>query len=103
VTWGDCAFEQKQITVREDPETGLKNRPPGEIRIVPMIPEMCRLLEQMKSKRPREGSAKFVMRVHECQKAMDRAAKRVGMARVTHHDLKHLFASQIKWPLADTF
>ena len=34
------------------------------------------------------------MRVRECQKAMDRAAKIVGMPRVTHHDLRHLFATR---------
>src|SRR5437870_10532633 len=34
------------------------------------------------------------MRVHECQKSMDRAAKVVGMPRITHHDLRHLFATR---------
>jgi integrase len=34
------------------------------------------------------------MKVHECQKAMNRAAKEVGMARITHHDLRHLFATR---------
>jgi integrase len=34
------------------------------------------------------------MLVHECQKAMDRAAGKVGMARITHHDLRHLFATR---------
>ncbi len=33
------------------------------------------------------------MKVHECQKSMDRAAKIVGMERITHHDLRHLFAT----------
>jgi integrase len=35
-----------------------------------------------------------VLRVRECQKAMDRAAKVVGMKRITHHDLRHLFATR---------
>ena len=34
------------------------------------------------------------MKVRECQKAMDRAAKVVGMPRITHHDLRHLFATR---------
>jgi integrase len=34
------------------------------------------------------------MKVRECQKAMDRAAKVVGMTRITHHDLRHLFATR---------
>ena len=34
------------------------------------------------------------MRVRECQGAMNRAAKAVGMERITHHDLRHLFATR---------
>ena len=34
------------------------------------------------------------MKVKECQKAMDRAARLVGMPRITHHDLRHLFATR---------
>ena len=34
------------------------------------------------------------MRVRECQRAMDRAASVVGIARITHHDLRHLFATR---------
>jgi integrase len=34
------------------------------------------------------------MRVRECQKAIDRAAEAIGMARITHHDLRHLFATR---------
>jgi integrase len=29
-----------------------------------------------------------------CQKAMNRAAKVIGMRRITHHDLRHLFATR---------
>ncbi len=32
-------------------------------------------------------------RIRECQKAMDRAARKVGMARITHQDLRHFFAT----------
>src|SRR5205085_8785104 len=34
-----------------------------------------------------------VFRVRESQKAMNRAAKLAGMERITHHDLRHLFAT----------
>jgi integrase len=34
------------------------------------------------------------MEVNECQKAMDRAARQTGMARITHHDLRRLFATR---------
>jgi integrase len=91
VTWGDCDFEKKEIIVRGDAATGTKN---WSIRRVPMIPEMLKLLQRLRDERKAEPAGEPVMRVRECQKAMDRAAKVVGMARITHHDLRHLFATR---------
>ena len=34
------------------------------------------------------------MLVRECQKAMDRAALKTDISRITHHDLRHLFATR---------
>jgi integrase len=93
VTWADCDLDRKQIIVRGHPETGLKNRKPGEIRVVPMIPEMQKLLDRLRAECPDAKPTDPVMQVRECQKAMDRAAKVVGMRRITHHDLRHLFAT----------
>ena len=94
VTLADCDLDRGQITVRGHPETGLKNRRPGEVRFVPMIPEMRALLERLRKARPEMRPTESLMRVRECQKAMDRAAKRIGMTRITHHDLRHLFATR---------
>jgi integrase len=91
ITWADCDFARGKIIVRGDPVTGTKNR---EIREVPMIPGMRRLLERLRAERGEEAPETTVMRVRECQKAMDRAAKRAGMPRITHHDLRHLFATR---------
>ena len=33
------------------------------------------------------------MRVFECQNSMTNAAAKIGMKRITHHDLRHLFAT----------
>ena len=90
ITWADCDFEKKEIIVRGDPETGTKN---WTIRCVPMIPDMLELLQRIRAEHPEELASNSVMRVRECQKAMDRAAKVVKMARITHHDLRHLFAT----------
>ena len=90
ITWADCDFEKGEIVVRGDPETGTKN---WSIRRVPMIPDMRQLLERLKTDRPTVQPADSVMLVRECQKSMDRAAKVVGMERITHHDLRHLFAT----------
>jgi integrase len=90
ITWGDCDFEKKEIIVRGDPDTGTKN---WSVRRVPMIPAMLELLQRLRAERPDERPSDSVMRVRVCQKAMDRAAKVVGMTRITHHDLRHLFAT----------
>src|SRR5205085_6488801 len=66
-----------------------------EIRRVPMIPDMRRLLERLRDKcGGRQFSKSPVMRVHECQGAISSACKKLGIARFTHHDLRHLFATR---------
>lgn len=94
VKGSDCDFERGLIHLRGHPETGLKNRRPSETRTVPMIPEMRELLGRLQQERGEEWADQYIMKVRECQKAMDRAAKEVEMARITHHDLRHLFATR---------
>jgi len=53
-----------------------------------------RLFQRMRSERSRESLEAKVFRVRECQKSLDRACKKVGTDRVTHHDLRHLFATR---------
>ena len=91
ITWADCDFAKGKIIVRGDPETGTKN---GEFREVPMIPDMRQMLEAMRARRADEPDTQRVVRVRECQKAMDSGAKKIGMKRITHHDLRHLFATR---------
>lgn len=87
-----CDFEKGEITVLGDPVTGTKN---WEIRRVPMISDMRRLLERLRKER---GEAKFagspVMLIHQCQGAIDTACKKLSIPRFTHHDLRHLFATR---------
>jgi len=88
----DCDFGKREITVLGDPATGTKN---WEIRRVPMIPDMQRLLERIQSEHPKkEFLTDPVMRVHECQGAINSACKSLGITRFTHHDLRHLFATR---------
>jgi integrase len=58
-----------------------------------MIPDCRRLLERLRSKRPDEKPSALVMRVRECQGAINRACKALEIVRFTHHDLRHLFAT----------
>lgn len=90
IAWQDLNFITGEIKVLGDPEEGTKN---GEIRIVPMIPSARALFTRMRAKRPDEAGDAPVFQVRECQKSMDRAAKAVGMKRITHHDLRHFFAT----------
>jgi integrase len=68
ICWRNCDFEKSEITVLGDPATGTKN---WEIRRVPMIPDMRRLLERLQKDR---GEVQFlnntVMLVRECQGAI---------------------------------
>jgi integrase len=92
VTFADCDFKSDRIRVYGDPETRTKN---GEFRTVPMIPEMKELLARIKERREDVGPGDCVLKVNECQKAMDNAQARVeGMPRMTHHDLRHFFATK---------
>ena len=77
--------------VRGDPETATKN---WEVRRVPMIPEARALFERMRAEQRDQPLEAKVFRVRECQKALDRACKKVGTGRITHHDLRHLFATR---------
>ncbi len=63
-------------------------------RRIPMIPDMRRLLERLRAERPDEKLDSPVMRVRECQGAINRACKALGISRFTHHDLRHLFATR---------
>jgi integrase len=90
ITWADCDLEKSEIVVRGDPVTGTKN---WSIRRVPMIPDMKELLQCVRQSRADEPITSPVMKVRECQKAIDSACKKLGIARITHHDLRHLFAT----------
>jgi integrase len=89
--WRDVDFDAGEIVVRGDATTGTKN---WELRRVPLIPDARTLFQQMRSERPGEPLDAKVFRVGECQKALDRACKKVGAVRITHHDLRHLFATR---------
>jgi integrase len=87
----DCDFTSGRITIKGDPDTGTKN---WEVRHIPMIPDMRRLLASIRTNKEEAAWLKNpVVGVRECQKAIDSACKKLGIARFTHHDLRHLFAT----------
>jgi hypothetical protein len=88
----DCSFLKNEIVIRGDPITGTKN---WEIRRVPMIPEMKKLLERLKADR---GEHEFqnnpVLRIRKFNRSLSNACKKLGLHHLTHHDLRHLFATR---------
>jgi integrase len=91
ITWRDVDFDAGEIIVRGDPETATKN---WELRRVPLIPDARTLFERMRAECPGEPLDAKVFQVGECQKALNRACQKVGADRITHHDLRHLFATR---------
>ena len=67
----------------------------GDPRRVPMISELRTLLKTIKASRPFDKPDSPVLAVNEAQKSIDSAARRVGISRLTHHDLRHLFATTL--------
>jgi integrase len=88
----DCSFLKNEITIRGDLITRTKN---WEIRRVPMIPEMRKLLERLKAE---SGEQEFldnpVLKVRKFNRSLKNACKKLGLYHLTHHDLRHLFATR---------
>lgn len=90
IEWRDVDFRAGEVVIRGHAETGTKN---WTVLRVPMIPAAHQLFERMRSERPDEPLTAKVFRVREAQKAIDSACKKIGITRITHHDLRHLFAT----------
>ena len=61
-------------------------------RNIPIIPDMRALLKRLANQR--HSPEDPVCSVGECEKSMTRACRLLGIARITHHDLRHLFATR---------
>jgi integrase len=109
VTWADCDFERGEIRIHNAKRSRTSNHSP--FRYVPMIPAMRALLERLRCQNPHEKKDRVCV-VGECEKALTAACgikegkrlKRIvrgkeielgiGIERITHHDLRHLFATR---------
>jgi integrase len=86
--WRDVDFERGVIRIHGDPITGTKS---GESRTVPMNPALRDLLQRLHTKSAHLDDT--VSTVGEAQKCMELAAEGIGMVRITHHDLRHYYAT----------
>jgi hypothetical protein len=90
VTGKDVSFTRRQLHVWGNPTTATKT---GKTRYLPLIPELEQMLRELRAEGHTEDANTTVMRVFERQNSMTNAAAKVGMKRITHHDLRHLFAT----------
>jgi integrase len=90
IHWGDVDWNRLEIVVRGHPDNSTKN---WEIRRIPIIADMDRLLKRlMNGSSPNPGEK--VLQILQCPVSLGSACKKVGIARLRHHDLRHLFATR---------
>src|SRR5436305_10759778 len=58
-----------------------------------MIPDARALFQRMRDERADESPNDKVFRVNEAQNAINSAVRKLSLPRITHHDLRHLFAT----------
>jgi len=63
-------------------------------RTVPIVPSLSALLEEIRARRGREGEDAQVLGVNGCMGALKTACRGAGIKILTHHDLRHLFATR---------
>ncbi|MDA1277376.1 MAG: site-specific integrase [Verrucomicrobia bacterium] len=90
VTWADVDFDRGHIVVRSAKVRRTSNA--SDSRLIPIIPPMRDLLSKLRLGSP--ASIDRVCVLGECQKSLTRACERVGISRITHYDLRHLFATR---------
>ena len=89
-TWADVNLEKGVLTVHSAKVRRARNWTPT--RTVPIIPDMRILLDRLMKQSPKLTDP--ICRVGECEKSLVRACKIVGIPKITHHDLRHLFATR---------
>ena len=90
IKWEDVDWQRKEIIVRGNPETGTKN---WEIRRIPLIFDMEDLLKRMQAERAVSCNGK-ILEITECPITLKKACSDIGVAKLRHHDLRHLFATR---------
>ncbi len=63
-------------------------------RVVPLFPPLASLLAEIREKRGPEAADSAIARVESCMDALKSACREIGIKPMTHHDLRHLFATR---------
>ena len=90
-TWADVSWDLNELTIH-----CVKRRLTSTealTRILPLNPALKQLLQRLRAERqPRPGD--HICAVFEAQGSLTRACRLVGCQRLTHHSLRHLFATR---------
>ena len=89
VEWNDVNWPQMEIIVRGDPVTATKN---GETRRIPIITRMEKLLRRLQKEAKGEKSER-ILKVSRGYESLARACKEVGIPKLNHKALRHLFGT----------
>jgi integrase len=89
VRWMDIDWETGTVAVRNGKQRLTSSADPT--RHVPIVEDLGRLLARLKQEPHAPEDA--ICKVRECQKSLDRACRTLDVPRLTHHDLRHLFAT----------
>jgi len=84
--WSDFDSARNRLTI-----AGTKTT--SSYRTVPIFPPLAALVAEMRGRRGPEPADSRILRVKECLGALKSACRRVGVKALTHHDLRHLFAT----------
>ena len=97
IRWSNVDGKAGTIRVYGHDENLTKN---SEFRSIPILPPMRDLLDRIAARErfaPRKTDRvgqEFILHVIECREALAKACEKVGVKRLTHHDLRHLFATR---------
>jgi integrase len=62
-------------------------------RTIPIFPALSSLLAEMRARRGDEPNDAPILGVNECKGSLRSACAAVGVKKITHHDLRHYFAT----------
>jgi len=87
LTW-ECVLSDKKLFRVKGTKSETSDRH------IPLFPPLRELLDEIQARRGKEKEDARILQVMECKEALGNACKRVGVKPMTHHDLRHLFATR---------
>lgn len=86
-TWRDVDWVKNEMRLR-----GTKTE--TSYRVIPLFPPLAALLKEIRERRGEEPADTPIAGVSTCLGALRSACATVGVPRMSHHDLRHLFATR---------